>query len=202
MMGEVFVSTYAPPVVSRKEVLRYAGAGEGDTALGALLDECIKEAEGCLSFRVAYTELSASVTVDGVTVGSLFIPSRDLAKNLSGCDAVLLFGATVGLALDRLVARGATLSPTRALLLDAYGSERIEALADAFCDEMREKYGKEGFSLAPRFSPGYGDLPLALQTEIFRILPLSKAIGISLNDSLLMTPRKSVTAFVGIRRDQ
>ena len=201
MMGEVFVSTYPPPPVDRKEVLRYAGARADDTALLSLLDGCVCEAEGCLTYRVAYAEHPVSVTADGVSVGSLFIPSRDLAKNLSGCESVLLFGATVGLALDRLIARSATLSPLRALVLDALGSERVESLADVFCADMARKYGDAGKTLCPRFSPGYGDLPLAVQTEFFRMLPLSKSIGISLNESLLMTPRKSVTAFIGTRRD-
>lgn len=50
----------------------------------------------------------------------------------------------------------------------------------------------------PRFSPGYGDLPLSAQREIFAVLDCGKRIGLMLNDSLLMSPSKSVTAFVGI----
>jgi len=52
--------------------------------------------------------------------------------------------------------------------------------------------------LKPRFSPGYGDLPLETQREIFDVLDCSRRIGLMLNDSLLMSPTKSVTAFVGV----
>ena len=56
----------------------------------------------------------------------------------------------------------------------------------------------EGKFLKPRFSPGYGDLPLEMQRDIFRVLDCSRKIGLTLNESLLMSPSKSVTAIVGI----
>ena len=49
----------------------------------------------------------------------------------------------------------------------------------------------------PRFSPGYGDLSLEVQKEIFSLLDCPRKIGVSLGDSLLMTPSKSVTAIIG-----
>lgn len=52
--------------------------------------------------------------------------------------------------------------------------------------------------LKPRFSAGYGDLPLEVQKDIFRVLDCPRKIGLTLNDSLLMSPTKSVTAIVGI----
>ena len=84
--------------------------------------------------------------------------------------------------------------PTTAML-QAFGAERIEALCDVFCRDI----GKElGVRTGPRFSPGYGDLPLDAQKMIFSVLDCEKRIGLFLNDSLLMSPSKSVTAFVGI----
>ena len=50
----------------------------------------------------------------------------------------------------------------------------------------------------PRFSPGYGDLPLEVQRTLFSLLEPMRHIGLSLTDSLLMSPTKSVTAFVGL----
>jgi cobalamin-dependent methionine synthase I len=54
-------------------------------------------------------------------------------------------------------------------------------------------------ALRPRFSPGYGDLPLELQTNLFKVLDCQHFIGLTLNDSMLMSPSKSVTAIVGLR---
>ena len=51
----------------------------------------------------------------------------------------------------------------------------------------------------PRFSPGYGAVPLSVQREFFNLLACEKLIGVCLTDTLLMTPTKSVTAFVGMK---
>jgi hypothetical protein len=83
-------------------------------------------------------------------------------------------------------------------MLQALGSERVEALCDEFCRLMAIESKRE---LRPRFSPGYGDLPLELQRDIFRLLEPSRRIGVVLNDSLLMSPSKSVTAIIGIEKD-
>ena len=80
-------------------------------------------------------------------------------------------------------------------MISALGSERIEAL----CDKFNKDFEFENeVSLKPRFSPGFGDLSLMIQKDIFAVLDCPRKIGLSLNDSLLMSPTKSVTAFVGI----
>ncbi|MBR2795256.1 MAG: 5-methyltetrahydrofolate--homocysteine methyltransferase, partial [Solobacterium sp.] len=75
---------------------------------------------------------------------------------------------------------------------------------ECFADEVNEQLCKEaednGQSLRPRFSPGYGDLPLDLQKYFSQVLDMPKTIGVRLNDSLLMVPSKSITAFIGIAR--
>lgn len=198
MMGEVRTALYGAPAVSRKEILRYAGAGEADDALDGMLDACASAARDALTYRVAYATYPITPTETGLDLGFALTPSRDLAKNLLGCERVLLFCATVGMAIDRLILREGVRSPAKALLLEAIGSAHAEALCDAFLRDAAEKYAGEGYLLRPRYSPGYGDLPLSLQTEVFRALSLPKTLGVSLNQSLLMTPRKTVTAIVGL----
>ena len=63
---------------------------------------------------------------------------------------------------------------------------------------LAEEHARVGKRTRPRFSAGYGDLPLGVQREIFAALDCPKHIGLTLNDSLLMSPTKSVTAIVGI----
>ena len=75
-------------------------------------------------------------------------------------------------------------------------------MTEAWCDEINERIrteaAKEGFCTRPRFSPGYGDLPLSMQKQISMILNMPKEIGVSLTESYLMTPSKSVTALIGV----
>ena len=57
---------------------------------------------------------------------------------------------------------------------------------------------KEKGVIRPRFSPGYGDLPIEIQKDIFRALDCPRRIGLTLNENLLMSPTKSVSAIIGI----
>lgn len=189
---------YAPPPVDRREIWRYAGCrGAAGAPLEALLEDCLAEALPALDYRAcacAYPVVRASGALE---LGFAAVRSESLAKNLAGCGRVLLFAATVGLELDRLIARAQSGAPARALLLQAIGAERIEALADAVAADARADAARRGLAVRPRFSPGYGDLPLALQREIFAALDCPRRIGLTLGGSLLMTPTKSVTALIG-----
>lgn len=193
-MNAVIVSkTYPAPPFCEREILRYAGCRSADDGVAALLDSCIREVRDKLSYRVCYGEFPVTVTGDSCDLGAFAVRSTRLAANLAGCSSALVFAATVGVEIDRLIAKYGRLSPSRALVLQAIGAERIEALCDAFCADVAD-----GRCPKPRFSPGYGDLPLTVQREVFAVLDCSKRIGLSLNDSLLMSPSKSVTAFVGL----
>ena len=126
--------------------------------------------------------------------------SASLRRHLAGCDRAVLFAATVGLEMDRLIARFSAVSPARALMLQAVGTERIEALCDLFCVDISRRLARDGLHSRPRFSPGYGDLPIEMQRDIFRVLDCPANIGLTLNESLLMSPSKSVTAIIGVRK--
>ena len=66
-------------------------------------------------------------------------------------------------------------------------------------DEIRRELA-EGETLVPRYSPGFGDFPLSAQREILSVLDAARAIGVSLTDTLLMVPSKSVSAVIGVKR--
>lgn len=196
-MSTVFVKEYAAPTADIRSVLRYAGVRSDAPDMVVLANDCLVEAQRELSYRVCYAELPVALGEDGfVDLGFARACSRSLSERLVGCDKVIVFAATVGLALDRLIARYSTRTPSRAVMLDALGVERVEALCDAFCHDMAKQSDKE---LTPRFSPGYGDLPLEFQRDIFAVLDAPRRIGVSLSESLLMSPSKSVTAIVGIK---
>ncbi|MBR2926846.1 MAG: Vitamin B12 dependent methionine synthase activation subunit [Clostridia bacterium] len=183
------------PPVDRGEVLRYLRARESGE-VDALIEDCLAECEGALTGAgVCYCRAELRFENGFAVIFGQTIESHDLARALAGCREVLLLGATVGVGMDRLIAKYSRLCPSRALCLDAIGDERIEALCDAFCAQMQQKTGS---TLGMRFSPGYGDLPLSYQRELFAILDCPRKIGLTLGESLLMSPSKSVTALVGI----
>ena len=194
-MSLSIVKSYSLPQIDRREVLRYAGvrssSGETDELI-CRLDEAIALIDGKLSPRVCFCELDISECDFGA--------SLDIKKNLRNSHSVIFFAATLGIELDRLIFKYSVISPATALLLEALGNERIEALCDCFNEDMRETKLANGEALRPRFSAGYGDLPLEYQRKIFDLLEPSTQIGLTLNDSYLMSPSKSVTALIGVEK--
>ena len=192
----VCINSYKSPKINKKEVLRYAKSGCDESAL-LLCDDCIAESEDIFTYSVCYSKFDISIVGDTLDLGFCKVKSHSLAICLGGCSEIVLFGATVGVGIDRLIKKYSLISPSRAVMLQALGSERVEALCDVFCDELSKDY-----DIRPRFSPGYGDLSLEIQRDIFETLDLTRRIGINLNDNLFMTPTKSVTAIVGINKGQ
>ena len=184
------VRKLAPPPVCEREIMRYAGCRTADEGVEVLLKDCLSEALPLLTYMVCFDEIDPAPFI---------ARSEQLRRNLEGCERVVLMAATVGVGLDRLIAKYGRLSPAKAILLQAIGTERVEALCDAFCDEVAQEIG---LTARPRFSPGYGDLSLEVQREVITLLQAGKRIGVTLNDSFLMSPSKSVTAFVGYSRDR
>lgn len=197
-MNTVILREFAAPPINRHEIVRYMGCREVSPEIDALIDRSLLLCESKLSYRVCYAQYDLCVKDTICDLGFGKVQSKDLAKCLSGCSSIILFAATLGLELDRMILRYGKSEPSVSVCLQAVGAERIEALCDTFCLEIKEKYAKDGKSLRPRFSAGYGDLPLELQKNIFTALGCDKHIGLTLNDSLIMSPTKSVTAIIGI----
>lgn len=194
----IHMDTFDLPPVNRREILRYTGTNVETPELSALLDKALAEVTPVLTGKVCWTEFPIKEENGILDLGFAAVDSAALKRNLRGCDRIILFGATVGLPLDRLIARYGRFSPAKALVLQAIGAERIEGLCDVFCETVRREAASSGLRTAPRFSPGYGDFPLELQNDIFRVLDCSRKIGLTLNESLLMSPTKSVTAIIGL----
>lgn len=131
-------------------------------------------------------------------IAGMEIRSRSLSRNLRGCENVYLMAATLGIGPDRLIARASVTHMSRAVILQAASAAMIEA----WCDEVNQRIIKEaaaqGLYCRPRFSPGYGDFRLEYQQDFAQILRMQKEIGVSLTESLLMMPSKSVTAVIGV----
>lgn len=191
--------------VDRREVCRYLGlrGAEPDAATAAQIEAAIAALEAAVEPR----EISRRFAIrridgDALEIDGLRIDSRALSKNLSGCEEVFLMAATLGIAPDRLIARAqASGEMGRAMALQAAAAAMIETWCDAVNARLRDEAAREGLSLRPRFSPGYGDFPLACQPGIFQLLGVQKRIGVALTDSLLMIPTKSVTAVIGLSPD-
>ena len=194
----VYIKTYDEPICDTTEILRYAGVRSVAPDMMDLLESCLAEMQGKLSYKACWQTFPVTAQGNALDLTFTQTTSTSLRKHLQGCDSIVLFAATIGLELDRLIARYGYISPSRALMFQAIGAERIEALCDLVSRDTAERAADCGKRTTSRFSPGYGDLPIGIQADIFRVLDCPRKIGLTLNESLLMSPSKSVTALIGI----
>lgn len=198
MIDIEYCKTFDEPPVDRSEILRYIGAKEETKELAPEIDFCLKEMLPKLTYRACCKEYPVKTENGKIVFPFGKVTSKSLSVNLKGCDFAIIFGATVGIEADRLISKYSLCSPLKACIMQGIGTERAESLCEAFEKDIIKNYG---YTLKPRFSPGYGDLSLEFQKEIFSELNLSKNIGLTLKDNLIMAPTKSVTAIIGVKND-
>ena len=192
--------------VQKKEIYRYLGFGASEPAdaVRALADEVLSELLSVIKPKSIYRIYACGAYGSGVRVGDMDFKSSALAGNLAQCNKAALFAATPGLEADKLLQRYEIVNMAKASIAQACGAACIEAYCNLMQEQIRlaaQEAGGEPLYIRPRFSPGYGDLPLETQRDIFRALECTKRIGLTLTQSLLMYPTKSVTAFIGLTRN-
>lgn len=185
--------------IDQKEVAVYLGyySAKADETTVALTCRCTDEFLSCANFCACYSKVPVKISGDEVDLEFMKTKSKSLAKNLDGCDYAYILAATTGIDAHRLIERNALLSPLKGIVTDCIGSAAIES----FCDKINLSFENAEF-LRPRFSPGYGDLPLECQKNIIEFLQTKKNIGMSLTENLMMVPVKSVTAVIGIGKEK
>ncbi len=187
--------------VDRREALRYLGYKRGqapDVQTESVLNACIPALQSAAGFHAVHLRVSVQSEGENIRLGPLQLHSRALKRHLEGCNAAYLFAATLGAGVDRLMQRYSRTDMPAAVVLQACAAALLESCCDAAQEEIAAGL-PDGFSLRPRFSPGYGDLNLDCQPDILRILDAAKKIGLSCTETNMLTPTKSITAIMGIR---
>ncbi len=173
------------------------GGRKPDGALAARIDELCDEAEKAA--RPARVFRRFPIGEGAVCSGGMVLPIKGtLARHLTGCSSVYLACGTLGAGFDAFQRRVSVTSGADALIVQAVGAAMIEDWMDRVEDEIRAEL-LPGELLRARYSPGYGDFPLSFQREILALLDSSRRAGVSLTDSLLMVPSKSVSAVIGVQ---
>ena len=214
-------------IPDRREILRYLGykGAAPDEDILREIDVCVDDLNKAVTPRFVYEKFALSrepaqppenKTSEDGTAGmgtsgedaaeeqlcfaGIRVCSRALSINLRECCGVYLMAVTLGPGPDMLVRRASVSRMSRAVIYQAAAAAMTEVWCDQINERIRREAEREGLYTRPRFSPGYGDLPLSLQKDISRILNMPKEIGVSLTDTMLMTPSKSVTALIGVSR--
>ncbi len=186
--------------IDKNEALRYLGCKghSPDSRIAALLDICEKELLQVIKPAFLYSVYDIYFTEKGVQIADsdLFLTGNDVNKHLQGCNKAVLLCATLGNAVDMLIRSQQITDMGKAMITDALASVAIEQLCDIAEKEIIMKTGAEYYTY--RYSAGYGDLPIDIQERFLSLLSAQKKIGLCVNDSMMLTPIKSVTAFIGL----
>lgn len=184
----------------KKEAVRYLGYGRHavDEQTSALIDRSFLNLQSVANRKSIYRIFDLEWNnPEMICFGNVRVKSKSLERNLRGCDKIILFGATLGIGVDQMIRRKSLTDMADAVVLQACAA----ALLEEYCDECQEKISeemrKEGYFLRPRFSPGYGDFAMEHQKDVMRILECAKNIGLTMTESYMMSPTKSVTAVIG-----
>ena len=179
--------------LNRSEALRYMGAKalNPDKMTSDIMDEV--ESELLKVCRPAYT--FTEIPKDSPALGG-----NDIKEVVSESEKVLIIAETLGIYVEKLLRKTQITDMAKAVVVDAMASVAIEQFMDKIEDELKERY--KGLYFTNRFSPGYGDYPLEKQREVVKILNTEKKLGLSLSDSLLLNPTKSVTAVIGLNKNE
>lgn len=188
--------------LNEEEILRYLGyqnTGVTDR-ISKLLRRCEEETLQIVLPKYIYKEFSVTHTAEGLAVGEtgLLLTGHDIREHLKNCESVYLMGVTAGIGLDRCIRRYMVTEPDVGLVMDSCGIAVVEQIADLAEKEIEDQVHARGMELTWRYSPGYGDLPIECQKKLVQVLDLPRKIGVSLNESCLMMPSKSVTAILGV----
>lgn len=181
------------------EVLRYMGTppDRAEPAIRKLAEGCARELLGVVRPRWAARTFELTPEEGGVRLSSgLLLPGEDLKRHLAGCRRAVLFCATLSAQADALIRRAESGDMLRALALDSCATAAVEQLCDQIELELHRQF--PGCFFPFRYSPGYGDLPLTLQSSLLALLDAPRQVGLCASASHILTPRKSVTAILGV----
>lgn len=190
--------------VNRNEVLRYLGYKKGDIgeSISQLIDECIEEIKKYSNYKYTYKLFTIKKLEEEIELlnSNLILRGLDISHHLKDSTVCAVLGVTLGSLIDTKIKLYEKTNLTKALILDACASTAIEWV----CDEASNKIKEEALNdydlgITYRYSPGYGDFAIDIQPEIINALEAQKKIGLTVTETNILIPRKSVTAIIGFQ---
>ena len=82
-------------------------------------------------------------------------------------------------------------------VLDVIGSVTVEKAMDKIQEELLAEMEQQNLGISDRYSPGYCNWSVGEQQKLFSLMP-KDFCGVTLSESSLMSPVKSVSGIIGI----
>ena len=128
-----------------KEAVRYLGFGKNaaDERTLSLIGEAFADLEKEADPRFVCRFFDITHEADGkIRIGTLKISSRSLERNLKGCGKIVLFGATLGPGVDRLITRTSVMDMAKAVIVQACAAAMLEEYCDSRQDHRADHDGQ------------------------------------------------------------
>lgn len=193
--------------IDEREVLRYLQYKDQhiESDLSYKIKQCIEKTKEIINPRFIFrkyeikkskiSNIKNEVYLEG---SNLILQSDDVYNLLLECDECILMSATLGLEIEREIRKLTYTDLTKGIIIDACATTAIEEVCDIVQDNIAKKLLKEDKYITYRYSPGYGDLSIEKNVDINNLLNSQKEIGLTVTNSGIMIPRKSVVALIGV----
>ena len=187
--------------IDAEETRRYAGLRNAGNFDDKTISDVCEDAILLLDVRGIWKVYDYDCEKNLVLSDPIFeIKGDSIKKHLSGCEKVACMALTVGEKIERSVTEEFRKGGyVYSMILDAAATAAVEQAADAMEKVIALEAAKESYKMLWRYSPGYGDWALTEQKNFFKITD-AKEIGMRLSPAMMLIPRKSVTAIIGLKK--
>lgn len=172
--------------------------------LPEVIDSIIEKAPEHTEIQGGYLIMDQFEILDGSKIqvnGLEFHPTKAIAHQVRASEKLAFFMITAGEGIETWSRRELTEGdPMAGYIIDLIGSEIVVAALDRMQDDLAGKMKSAGFNITNRYSPGDCGWPVTDQQKLFSLFP-ENFCGISLSESSLMHPIKSVSGIIGIGKD-
>ncbi|MGN0316678.1 MAG: vitamin B12 dependent-methionine synthase activation domain-containing protein [Lachnospira sp.] len=190
--------------LNKAEALRYMGvrSQKPDYKLDEIMDRCEEDIFNYAKPRYVYRVFDFKIEKNFVSFDqtNLILPGNSITEHLRGCDKAVAMAVTISGDIDKMLRIYQFSDMTKAVVADSLASVAVEQVCDKVETIIREEYNQ--YYQTFRFGIGYGDLPISCQRDFLNVLNAPKLIGLNVNESFMLTPTKSVTAVIGLSKEQ
>ena len=121
---------------------------------------------------------------------------KKISADFAECDYVTILCTTIGPGIPDRADDLKKTEATDSFYLEHVGGWMADYFAERVDERIQVECRKNGYKGGFRYAPGYGDWLLSAQPDLMRITEAHR-LGVVLNDSNIMIPRKSVSAAIG-----
>ena len=204
MTGNTFEFNFSDLNLNVPDIERHMGYSEGacEQFISDMVSSVLVEMEGVCRIRAEYwivPDIKFLEQEKSVQAGDMVFDVKKIVYGqLKKSDSVAVFVCTAGEEPGKRsrkeMKEGDLL---KGYIYDVVGSEIVEAAADLMQDALKTTMESSGRRITNRYSPGYCDWNVSEQHKLFQLIP-DNFCGVTLTESALMDPVKSVSGFIGI----